>query len=310
MVAIPYPIPTVGGSLDGWDGTDWLVLPAGSSGTLTELFVTVNAAPSGGSVSVSLRDAQGGGGNGLDATIADGAFHAVATGSVALAASEDAYFRIVSASGGAYGLSGYFKFDGDVPVLVGFTTRERVKSMRGITVTTYDDTIDDLIADVGDAMQRWMDRTILQTAHTAEKLSGNGQSPVLQARHFPIVQSPAPVLYDVDGDVIPTDDYEVDHASGQYFRKNGGRVGGAWSAGRRNFSHDYTSGIQPVPGSLVNAATKQVGHELLQWAKSAGGEDRLGDLARSPTTGGSVTYAEDRFLPAVIEAMQPFRRLA
>lgn len=289
------PIVSIAGLLDGWAATDFLVMPAGGVGTLTEVFFAVTDAPSGGSVALALRNATGGGGAGISATIADGQKTATATGSVVLTGAEAVYLRVVSASGSAMNLSGWFAFDQVVAGIPTLTNLTRVKRERKITGSAKDAILTDLIAEASERMQEVMERRIVQTVVTAEKHDGKSRDTLLLDQ-FPIITPPA-VVVRLNGTVVDATTYELDQPGGKLIKVKDG-VAGVWEKGRRNFEVDYTHGHATIPESIVGAATRQVSHLFLKTSES---DNRLSMRGEILDAGGSAQFLTGYWAVGVLE---------
>jgi len=293
------PIPTIAGDVTPYIGVDIIVSPTGNYGTITRLFLSVTDAPSGGTVVGRIGNAVDYSTQGISTTITDGQFSAVATGSVPLIGGQ-IYFAIQSNSGSAANLSGWIETDvaSDVTAI---TTAALVKQELNISVATWDDQIDDIVTAVSALIIRECGRDFVSTAYTGEYMSGTGFTDILQVRHYPIISSPAPVLYDSDGATVSTADYAVDYEAGQFVS-----LVGSWTKGYRNFSTDYTGGYATVPSDLVYAATVQAAH---MFAQSAAGGGRSGVIGHSSGLGESQTYLTDALLPSVARTVKRYRSL-
>ena len=97
------PLPTIPGLFSGFVGVDLFAGFFTTAQTLTEFQPAVTDAPSGGSISVDLRTATGGGGSGLSAVIPDGQKIPAApvTGSISIAAGTTMWLRFTAESGQA-----------------------------------------------------------------------------------------------------------------------------------------------------------------------------------------------------------------
>lgn len=108
-VVVNLPIPELSGLLTPRAAEDFPLGRIGSAATMTRLHLSLMEAPSGGTVVGRIGTSTAGGGDGISATIADGALVAGATGTVALLGTETLYFRLVSATDPASDLSGWFE---------------------------------------------------------------------------------------------------------------------------------------------------------------------------------------------------------
>jgi uncharacterized phiE125 gp8 family phage protein len=285
--------------MSGWLAEDQIALPTGTYTTITRLFVSVGTVPTGGTVIVRIGNAAGGLGSGISATIADGQSSGVATGAVVISGGA-AYLRVTSQSGGAADLSGWIETDIDTATSQ-LTTLAKVKLQLGITVSTHDSLLSELIDAATVTAQNEIGRHLIETAYTGEVLSGSGFTDVLTVRHYPIAASPALVLYDDDGATISSADYEIEAASG--IIRN---INGSWARGTNNYSADYTGGYATVPADLVAAVTA---HAVYLFTQTQPGGGRLGISGTSGLAGDSSTYLTDALLSQVERTFARYRRL-
>jgi hypothetical protein len=296
---IPFVIP---GALAPWSGVDHAIGVLGIAGSVVRVFMVVSDAPSGGSFTCALRDATGGGGDGITVTIPAGSKYATSTSTLAVSAAETLYLR-VGADFGAANLSGWFEFEptGTASVTTFLTTLTRVKTDEGISVSTHDAQLSRIIQGVSAAMERWMGRTIVDTEHAAEKHSGNGWASEIVLNHCPITPSTTFALLE-SAVAVDASLYEVDSDCGVIYFFDSVLV-----SGTRNYSVTYSAGYVAIPEDLALAATDQVRHE---WHQSQpAGENRLGLTGTIEPAGISSTYVPHAFLPHVLEIMRPYRRL-
>ncbi len=296
------PIVSIPGLLTGHEDLDLLVLPAGTTGRSLTFYSFVRDAPSGGSVSVELRNTTGGsGGEAIQNVIADSTKSDSTTGTITLTGTEAVYLRITAESGSAMNLSGWFELDQTAVAVAVLTNLTRVKRHGNIDVSTYDTLLTDLINGVSTAMQRYMGRDIVSTAYTAELASSAGQEK-LYTKQRPILASPAPVIRD-QGTTVDTSTYDRLGDEGAFLAITDD-VAGAWGAGSYRYSIDYSAGWAAVPEDLVLAATKQV---LFEFKQTAEGGGRIGSLSKALESGGVTTWAPDEWLRMVRQIMDHYR---
>lgn len=301
------PIPAIAGLLTGFVAVDVPIAYFAAAQTLESFYPVMSDPPSGGSVSIDVRTATGGGGSGLSATIASGARApaTATTGAIAIAAGTTLYLRVTAESGGALGLSGWVGVSAAAGVTAALTTRQRVKDFLGITGSGSDSMIDTIVAGVSQRMQSHMGRQIVQVVATAEKHDGRGRDNLL-LDHFPVVVPPAVVVRDRYGDVVDATEYQVDQAPGILVKVEEGTAS-VWEHGRRNLEVDYTHGYATVPEDLALAATIQAAYLVKQ--TSSAGDGRLGDRGSILDEGGTATYLTGEWAPGVLGAMEPYRDL-
>ena len=302
IVALP-PIP---GLLTSFVGVDLFAGYFALQQTLTDFQPAVIDAPSGGSVSVDIRTAIDGGGSGLSATIPDGAKipAALVTGSVNIPADTTMQLRITAESGAAMNFYGSYHVDAAACVASALTTLARVKTFRGITVSTNDVLINQLILGVSVAMQSYMNRNILTIAITAEKHDASGRHDSIILDDFPVITPPAVVIR-YNGTVVDADTYTVDEKPAQVVQVQSG-VSTPWAAGRLAYEADYWAGFGQVPEDLAAIATKQVVQEFLQ---TNPGDNRLGLRGAIIETGGEAQYMIGQWVPGAERVMNFYRNM-
>jgi len=299
-VALP-PIP---GLLQNYVDVDLFAGYFALQQTLAEFQPAVTEAPSGGSVTVELRTATGGGGEGLSATIPDGATTPAApvTGSINVPAGTTMYLRITAESGNAMNFYGNYFVDSAAGVASALTTLQRVKDFKGISGSAQDVLINQLIQGVSVAMQTFMRRNILTLAITAEKHDTTGLHDTMILEEYPVIQPPN-VVVRYNGTVVDATTYAVDDNSGEVIQVKDG-VGTAWTEGRRAYEVDYWAGYSQVPEDLAAIATKQVVHEFLQ---TESGENRLGLRGAIIEPGGEAQYMTGPWVPGALQTMTAYR---
>ncbi len=299
-------LPPIPGLLSSYVDVDLFAGYFSLAQTLTEFQPAVVSAPSGGSVSVDLRTAIDGGGVGLSAVIPDGATTPATpvTGSVAVPAATTMRLRITAQSGSAMNFYGNYYVDAAAGVASALTTLARVKAFKGITATTNDVLINQLIQGVSVAMQSDMRRSILTVAITSEKHDASGDSDIMILDQYPVIVPPSVVIRYNDT-VVTSSTYDVDEESGEVIQVQSG-VGTPWAAGRRAYEADYWSGYEQVPEDLAAIATKQVVHEYLQ---TQPGENRLSLRSAVIDEGGNGQYMIGAWVPGAERVMGFYRNL-
>ena len=279
-----------------------------SANTLERVSFRVVDPPSGGSVTIELNTESDGSGDGISAEILDGDDFATNTGSVTIAAGSYLYQRITAESGNAMSLSGEYEITQQSGVTTMLTSLAEVKSDAAITTTdaVRDQLINRIILGVSKRMQDWMDRVIIQTTTTDEKIDSVGDY-VVQTLHYPIISISA--LEENATALVEDTDYEMqpeDLARGQIVRISGDYPM-AWAKGRRVVKLTYINGYAAVPDSLVRAATELVVQEFHETLKSGKGWRGLGSMGTDPSA--SVTLDKDLWTRQTIPAMAPYRRM-
>lgn len=300
------PLPSIAGLLGDYVGVDLFAAYFATAQTMTDFQPAVTDAPSGGSVSVDIRTATGGGGDGLSATIDDGENvpDPLVTGSVAIPAGTTMWLRITAESGNAQGFYGSFEASFAAGATVALTTQQRVKNFRGIEDATNDSTINEIIQGVSTRMQSHMKRSIIAQLNVAEVHDANGLSDAIVLNDYPVIVPPS-VVVRKDGTVVDSTTYIVDTIVGEIVNAENG-ASAPWEAGRRFYEVDYTSGYSEVPEDLAWWCTKQVVHEFLQTAE---GEGRLSLRGANVEPGGAGEYMIGQWVPGMLETMAPYRNL-
>lgn len=280
------------------DGTETLVRGPLTSGTITRVALSAEVAPT---ASAVLRVQASSGAAvtpAIDVTLAAGAIHAAATGSVPIGADAPIYIRVV-AGGGAEFVHGYIEVADALtqaaPELVSLAT---VKQLRGITDTASDALLQFLIASVSRRIQDYLGRQLVKRTVVDELHSPSGRSDTILLREYPVEQVLAVRL---DGTALAASEYDLDAPAGRlrYTR-------GAWPAGPLRVSVDYVGGYDPVPEAVQLAAATQVIYEFNRFALRA---EAVGKRQATIEDGASVTYLVDAWHPGVRDALDPYRVL-
>lgn len=295
--------------MTGFLNTGMQVAYFATPNTLTRLSLFATDAPSGGTVTAELNTASDGSGDSISVTIADGDNFATATGAVTIAAGGSLYLIITEDSGSALNLSGEYEVYQTSGVTTLLTTLANVKLDAKISGTDADrDTVlNTLIAGVSKRMQDWMDRPIVQTTATSEKIDSDGFWAIL-TKHWPIISITSVALADGTTLVENTDFecLEQDKAKGQIVRLSGGYKTG-WERGERVVTVTYVHGYAAVPDDLVTAATTAVVQFFHETQQS--GKGWRGLLTKDINPAGSPTLDKTVWEQQVIPAMIPYRRL-
>ena len=293
------PIVTVPGDLSQWLNTD---LPIGSvgqpQGQVTRVFVWLLEPSGSGNVVAEIRDSSQ-----AVATVTVSAGQRSAELAVSaptlLAGGTNLFLRITSAGTGALSLGGWYELSPVGTGLPALTNLDRVKRFLGISGTSDDTLLTELINSVSAQIQAWLRRGIVQGTAT-EKLDGAGQYHLVLG-HYPVVSVTSVVL---DGQTLTSSDYEVELLRGELLYTPGGDGLEKWPVGRRIVEVTYSYGYSSVPEDLIHAATLQVAY---QYKRSAAAGGRLGE--RQTVVGGEVAqYLVDAWFPDAIEILRRHRR--
>jgi hypothetical protein len=284
----------IAGALDPFVGVDVYVATTLADVELASVQVGLLVAPSGGALTVELRNA----GSALATiTVADGALSGAFTGAVAIASGTPLYLRVTASPGDPSDLRAALGFDADLAL----TTVARVKEYRRITTSAHDGQLAELVEGVSRALESYVGRPLVQRSHTAERRHGNGWNELV-LDHWPVIGTP---VVRVDGSAI---------AEGTDFRVRADwgileRIAGddsAWACWEGDIEVDYVSGYATIPADLRLAATKQVVHEFSQTTAGGG---RLGVTATASERGGQATYEPDGLLASVRAVLDRYREV-
>lgn len=294
------PLPSIAGLLSGFMAVDLFAGHFAEPARIVGFQPAVTDAPSGGSVSVDLRTATGGGGSGLSATIADGDTFPTTpvTGSIEVAGGTDLYLRITDASGSAMNLYGNFEVAAAAGAVTALTTLSLVKDYCNVAGTDDDAMLNRIISAVSLKMQNYMRRAIVEESITGEKHGDGSLGFALELARYPFDESSVAIT--LDGTVLDATDYDADESAGlvYYTPSDGDPV--LWPAGRRNVSITYDSGFASVPADIEHAATVQAAWEFKRTR-------RLGD--RTSVVGdNTATFLIDAWAPDVVPVLDMYRR--
>jgi len=301
------PICTIPGVISALVDVDVMVAPADVAKLITRIFVQRTDNLATGEVTLSIRNATGGGGEGISVTLGDNESEATASGSITVEATEPAYIRVSAADAFSENLRGWFEVDGAAGVTAALTSLARVEQFLGAD-TGHDDLINNLVAAVSGEIQGWLDRQIVQATATDERIDSIGDAKI-HTRFYPIIS----ITSLSEDSVALTEDTdfeckEWDKREGALVRISGGEPI-SWAVGRRIVTTTYSHGYATVPDAITQAATELVVFDYLQ--SPASGKARFGlSSSADPGTGASSAYTTRRDL---WEAIRPrlawYRRL-
>lgn len=303
-------IPTVPGLLTGFVTPSVIPLTVAyfsDANTLERVSFRVVDPPSDGSVTAELNTESDGSGDSIAATILDGTDFITNTGTVTIDAGSYLYLRITAENGSAMTLSGEYEITTATGVTVMLTTIAQFHSDAGITTTDTlrDQLINNVILGVSKRMQDWMDRPIIQTTATDEKLDSIGDYRI-QTRHYPIISISS--LEESGTALVEDTDFEMneeDLERGQILRISGDNVI-AWASGYRVIKLTYIHGYAAVPDSLKRAATAQAVYDWYQTPASTHGWRGL--LSKGVDPASAIGFDKDFWTRETESVMRPYRR--
>lgn len=137
------------------------------------------------------------------------------------------------------------------------TTVARLKTVLGISVSTYDSLLEMIIDSVTDFVENECDRRFKKTAYTNELMDGDGtkeivlpQWPVDSSATFKIYKRDTVEYGDSNWDELDSDDYRVDYDSGVV------RAGFRFYKGFQNYKFQFTAGYNfSNTGTLITLAS-------------------------------------------------------
>lgn len=293
-----HPIPTTPGLAVGLVGVDMHVGLASVPVTVTEVFL--RRTDDAGALTAELRNA---GGDSIAVSFASGEQSATGTGSLAFAAAEPVLLRITAADAGSQNVGGAFALAQASAATTFLTSLALVKAFLGITASTHDTILNQLIPGVSKAIQSAIGRDILQTTLTAEVHESRGHQRVIASREWPIITLTAvrenDVTLTVSTDYRLWQTWGVQRLSGS---ATGAEIATAWAHGFVEF--DYDAGFASVPSDLEMIATAEAAHAFKQ---STPGGSRLGQLGQSVTGNSDAPFPLWDLLPMSRRVVQRYR---
>lgn len=294
------PIGTIPGLASALIGVDVLaLLSTGAAGRVTRFTLQRDRGLMTGAVTAQLRTATGGGGSGISVTLGVGVEAASVTTPLSFTLAESLYLRVTAADGSSEDLRGSIEVETTGVVTTALTTLARVKTFHGITTSTNDSLINDLIAGVSTWWQRYMRRSIVSQAIASEKHDGGWYTVTLD--EAPAIAGSLTVTE--DGATIDSASYDLDPRAALVYRLSGGTVD-RWARGVRNIVVSYSAGFASVPEDLQLFSTQQVLHSFLQ---SAPGGGRLSKRGTIIPESGSAEYLIGTFVPGAQECLNLYR---
>lgn len=301
------PLPAIAGDLTPHVGTNFVAGYFATAGTIVGFQPSVTDPPgSGGSVSIELRTAPGGGGSGLAALIPAGENEPVTpvSGSIPIAAGTTLYMRITAASGAPMTLSGQFLVEDADDVLAALTTLEKVKRYLHIVGNEDDVLLNELITAVSVKIQRVLRRSIVETPITGERHSASGRMLELQLDDYPVL--PGTLGVAIRGSAIDFSQLDVELDVGHVYHVPSGIDAGptAWPAGIRHIAASYSAGYASVPADLCQAATVQVAWEFKRTGAKGGTLGQRSTVIDDNTQ----TFLIDAWAPDVVPVLRAYER--
>ncbi len=305
-------LPPIPGILTGWVDVAQTVAYFSSPNTLTDVTFRLGIAAVGGTVTVELNTQADGLGDQISVVIADGATIGTGSGTVSIDANSYLYMIVTAESGSstrAQNLSGDYTVSLASGVTTLLTSLARVKSYLTITATdaTRDLLLNYLMAGVSQRMKKSMDRSIIQTTHTDEKIDSIGDI-YIQTRHYPIIAITA--LTENTTALVEDTDFEMeeqDLENGQIARISGDSTK-PWISGARVVKVTYSSGWASVPDDLAQLATELTVVKYHESDEEGGGW--LGLASKGVDPSASVSFDKDLWAREAEPVLAPYRRMA
>lgn len=198
------------------------------------------------------------------------------------------------------------------------TTKDRIKDLLEITSTTHDTVLDRLIGVVSQRIEDYIDRPLESTART-EEYSIKPRQNVLFLRAYPLSAqsdiSSIKIAFDWDfsaATAVTSTDYHVDLDSGMlhlnYFPSTN-YMGNNMATAPNVVQIVYTGGFSTSAANLISAypavayaCEEQV---IAMWRRR---DEPMTKTTRIGDYGSTVEFPL-RFLPDVVEALVPYRRM-
>ena len=186
------------------------------------------------------------------------------------------------------------------------TTTANVKTYLGITGSSHDALILQLVERVEAAFEAETRRAIAQVSITNERHSGHGRALELILREWPIDT----VSVTLDGTALAADEFDVaqDPESGKvYYTPNGDSKPVPWPAGNWNVVVDYDGGYASadVPADILNGITEAV---AWLYKKTEPGGDHLTERSATGLDGVTQTFLVDAWPPNFERLIAKYRR--
>jgi hypothetical protein len=301
-------LPPIPGLLTGWVDTALTVAYFAAPNELTDVTFRLGIAPPSGSVTVKLNVAADGTGDGLEGTFATGEIIAPASGTVTIAAGSYLYQIVTVDDPGAMNLSGDYTVSLASGVTQLLTSLSHVKAYLDITTAdaARDLVLNHIMAGVSKRIQNYIDRPIIQTTTTGEKVDSIGDYQI-QSRHYPIIsvaslsESATALVEDTDFEMTPED-----MERGQVTRISGTDPI-AWAKGRRVVELSYNHGFAAVPDDLVQLATELTAIKYQESGES--GKGWLGLTSKGVDPAASVSFDKDLWTREAVPMLNQYRRM-
>lgn len=301
-------LPSIPGLLTGWVDVAQTVAYFSAPNELTDVTFRLGVAPPAGSVTVKLNTQADGLGDGLEATFATGEVIKMASGTVTIAAGSYLYQIVTLDDPGAQNLSGDYVVTLSSGVTQLLTSLSRIKAYLDITTTdaARDLVLNHVMAGVSSRMTHYMDRAIISTTITGEKIDSIGGHQI-QTRHYPIISvtslaENATALVEDTGFEMTPEDLE----NGQITRISGSSPI-AWARGLRVVELTYVNGFAVVPDDLIQAATELSAIKYKESGESNKGWLGLGSKGVDPAA--SVSFDKDLWTREVAPMLDKYRRV-
>jgi uncharacterized phiE125 gp8 family phage protein len=151
-------------------------------------------------------------------------------------------------------------------------------------------------------------RKLRKRTYTDERYDGDGMSPVLKVREYPIVSVTS--LYDDTGrdfeavSLIDSDDYEIDADAGMVTRTDS-----VFAKGTANIKITYLAGYEDDDECLYALKTACLMLAAHHYFQSPAGKGRQGIKTERLASGqGDVTFAQEAMPKEVKDAISEYRR--
>lgn len=187
------------------------------------------------------------------------------------------------------------------------TTRDKVKAYLNITDSSYDARIDALLDPASQIIEDYLNRKIVQQAHTLETYDGSGNKK-LWLNHYPInsvtlVKSVDPMTDEDLQTFADPEDYVI-HKDLEYLIK-----WGVWAKGVNKYVITYNAGYNPVPPAVELAANMLIGHQVNTAGMQGIKSHKIGTFSQSFWGSGNSDINAGSAMPdEVTNVLAPWRK--
>ncbi len=194
-----------------------------------------------------------------------------------------------------------------------YCLKAAVKSVLGITDTTYDSEIDDIIDRTDAAMDSYCGRTFVRESvveyHDGGGISPGGIALNREPSEATADRAAATLVEDGVSLTVGTDWFLSAFPSRMVYRMDGSSnyVESGFASGYRNVVVTYWTSYQTLPNDIVGVSVMESARSFLQWNTTQFDGGRLGVTQKSPESGTSLSYAPDDISAASQRVLDSYR---